>query len=677
MPFQQGLLLALLVASLVLLGVYSTVRRALDDTYHVAWPLLGGLVVALIASRAGRVRLASAIAVLLAPAFVLVVLTTGPERSPVLLAYLPVGVVLAGVLLSWRGTAAMALVNVSVIAIAAAVNPAVAGSPLLAPLSLATVATATLVLVGIRARDRLEAERDAELLASNMRKGLMLETAMDAIITIDTTGTIVEVNAAAERMFGYPRQRMLGEEMAQLVIPAAQREAHRTGLARYVAAGVHGAQSRRLDLRARRADGCEFPCELTIAASHPPSGMLITGFLRDSSEREAAAQRHQVLEEQLRQSQKMQAIGQLAGGIAHEFNNMLQVITGFLSMAMEDLRVKAPETVPDLAQAADAADRASDLTRRLLAFSRRQVLQLEVVDFNEALSSTLALIRRVIGEQVELEFHPGEDLPSVELDRGQFQQVVLNLCLNARDAMPDGGRLILETELVEVPESFVADHPWASAGTYVALVVADSGLGMSPEVAARIFEPFFTTKEARGGTGLGLAVVHGIVEQHRGFIRVDTDPGEGTSFRVYWPISGEQVPARYTAESPTPVGGTETVLVAEDADAIRTLVERTLTAAGYRVIAVANGKDALRRFQEDSSRFDLVVLDLVMPKLGGRAALEAMRLARPDLRAIFLSGYSASEITEEWLHAMRAELLMKPVTSQTLLRRVRAVLDRR
>ncbi len=372
----------------------------------------------------------------------------------------------------------------------------------------------------------------------------------------------------------------------------------------------------------------------------------------------------------------MEASVQLAGGVAHDFNNMLQVITGYLSLTIDNLTTRAPDLVPDLTKAADAADRASELTRRLLAFSRRQVLQLEAVDFNEVLTSILSLIRRALGEQIELEFHPGAGLPTVKVDRGQVQQVVLNLCLNARDAMPSGGRLILETELVDVPASFVADHPWATAGSYVAMVVADSGTGMTPETERRIFEPFFTTKADQGGTGLGLAVVYGTVEQHRGFVRVDTELGEGTSFRVYWPVSGAPALVRPLEDIAPPAGGTETILVAEDADAIRSLVERTLGSAGYRVITAANGKEAVKRFQEDVRRIDLVLLDVVMPKLGGRAAFEIMRAEKPGLRGVFLSGYSAAEISEDWLAAHGCELLAKPITSQMLLRRIRAALDR-
>ena len=504
----------------------------------------------------------------------------------------------------------------------------------------------------------------------------MLETAIDAIITLDGSGRIVELNPAAERMFGLVRDQVVGHDMADLIIPQALRAPHRAGLARLVATGQGSILGRRLEMRALRADGTEFPCELVIAATQLPSGPIFTGFVRDLSERKAAEGRQAALEEQLRQSQKMQAIGQLAGGVAHDFNNMLQVITGYLSIAIDDLKTTAPDVVPDLTQAAEAAERASELTKRLLAFSRRQVLQLEVVDFNEILTSILNLIRRALGEQVELEFHPGAGLPTVKVDRGQVQQVVVNLCLNARDAMPAGGRLILETELVEVSESFVADHPWATAGSYVAMLVADSGTGMTLATERRIFEPFFTTKENQGGTGLGLAVVHGIVEQHRGFIRVDTEVGEGTSFRVYWPASGETALPRPLEDNTTPSGGTETILVAEDADAIRTLIERTLGAAGYRVITAPNGKEAVKRFQEASRRIDLVLLDVVMPKLGGRAAFELMRAVKPGLRGVFLSGYSASEISEEWLLAQECELLAKPITPQVLLRRVRAALDR-
>ncbi len=506
--------------------------------------------------------------------------------------------------------------------------------------------------------------------------GMMLQSAMDAIITLDRAGTVVDANPAALRMFGYTREGLVGHDMAERIIPARQRNAHRAGLERVAGTGQSQLAGRRLELRALRASGEEFPCELTIGFAQLTTGPMFTGFVRDLTEREEAASRHAALEEQLRQSQKMQAIGQLAGGIAHDFNNMLQVISGFVAMSIDDLQKGAPVAVSDLQQAAQAADRASDLTRRLLTFSRQQFLSLEVVDFNEALTSSLAIVQRALGEHIELEVHPGVNLPTVKLDRGQFQQVVLNLCLNARDAMAEGGRLIIESELVDVPASFVTDHPWAKAGTYVAMVVADSGTGMTPEVLARIYEPFFTTKELGGGTGLGLAVVYGIVQQHRGFIRVDSSPGEGTSFRLYWPVSGEQATKPDASEAPPPRGGTETILVAEDADAIREYIARTLSGAGYRVITATNGKDAVARLAEDPSRVDLVVLDMVMPKVSGRAAFLTMRASRPDLRGIFLSGYAADELSEQWLAEHQCALLAKPIASRTLLRRVREALDR-
>ena len=674
---RQRLLQTLLVAMFVLFAANAAYRWTMDHSYRIPWPAYGVLAICFVLNRLGRSHLAATITVLLIPAFVAVsAVAPIQQRHPVFLGFLVLDLILASLLLSWAATAGVVVLNVGLLITVSLAVPNLGSSGVVPGITALCAVAGCLILLGLRFRDRVETERRQELLASDTRKSVMLETAMDAIFTIDGPGRIVELNPAAERMFGLVRGQAIGREMAELIIPPSLRAAHRAGLARYLAAGPGPMIGRRLEMRGLRSDGTEFPCELAIAAAELPSGPVFTGFIRDLSERKAAEGRQAGLEGQLRQSQKMQAIGQLAGGVAHDFNNMLQVISGYLLIAIDDLKARAPEVVPDLTEAAQAADQAGELTKRLLAFSRRQVLALEVVEFNEVLTSILSLVHRALGEQIELEFHPGSGLPTVKVDRSQVQQVVLNLCLNARDAMPSGGRLILETELVEVPESFVADHPWATAGSYLAMVVADSGTGMSPETERRIFEPFFTTKENQGGTGLGLAVVYGIVEQHRGFIRVDTEVGEGTSFRVYWPVSGEPSLPRPAEDGTAPPGGTETILVAEDADAIRTLAERTLGAAGYRVITAANGKEAVKRFQEDPSRIDLVLLDVVMPKLGGRAAFELMRAAKPGLRGMFLSGYSASEISEEWLLAQGCELLAKPITSQVLLRRVRAALDR-
>ena len=675
---RRRVLQQVLISLLILFSLNAIVRYTADPGYRIPWPGYAVLLVALLLNRRGYVTLASILTVLLPPAFLAATfLGAAPQRPPVAVVYLLIDLILGSILLGSAATITLGVLNIALLLVLDIASPVMRASGVVDIILLLFVITTVLLVFGLRVRARLEAERDAALVESNTRMSVMLESAMDAVISLDARGRIDNVNPAAVRIFGYAREAMIGHDMADLVIPAAQRAQHRAGLARVAATGSSGLVGQRLELRACRADGTTFPCELTIAVAQLSTGTMFTGFVRDLSEREAARARSAALEEQLRESQKMQAIGQLAGGVAHEFNNMLQVITGFLSMAVDDLKTKAPEAVSDLTHATEAAMRASDLTRRLLAFSRRQVLNLEVVEFNEALSASLTLIRRTLGEQVEVEYHPGSRLPTVRLDRSQLEQVVLNLCLNARDAMPDGGRLILETEVVDVPESFVADHPWAQPGTYVAMVVADTGSGMQPEVAAHIFEPFFTTKGLRGGTGLGLAVVYGIVEQHRGFIRVDTVPAEGTSFRVYWPVSGDAPTPRPARDAEAAPGGTETILVAEDADAIRELVSRAATAVGYRVITARDGREACARLTENPDAIDMVILDMVMPRLSGRGALEEMRRQRPDLPCLFLSGYSASEVTDQWLKDNGCTLLHKPVTPQALLRAMRATLDNR
>jgi two-component system, cell cycle sensor histidine kinase and response regulator CckA len=380
------------------------------------------------------------------------------------------------------------------------------------------------------------------------------------------------------------------------------------------------------------------------------------------------------LEQQLRQAQRMEAVGQLAGGVAHDFNNLLQVIVGYADMAIGMLDPSA-EAKPLVGEILTAAERASTLVRQLLAFSRRQVLELAYLDLNTVMSEVVGMIRRIIGEHIILDVVAGHNLGTIHADRGQMEQVIMNLCVNARDAMPEGGRLTIETENIFLDAQYCATHAWARPGRFVLLQITDTGRGMDAATLDRIFEPFFTTKSQGEGTGLGLAVVYGIVRQHQGMIQAYSESGKGTSLKVYVPMverSATSVGTKITGRAPR---GTETILVAEDEESVRVLARRVLEAAGYTVLVASDGDEALALFREHESAIDLLFLDVVMPSLGGRAVYDQARGIRREMRCLFASGYSQNAIHTSFVLDAGMNLLRKPYSVEALLHKVREVLD--
>jgi signal transduction histidine kinase/ActR/RegA family two-component response regulator len=381
-------------------------------------------------------------------------------------------------------------------------------------------------------------------------------------------------------------------------------------------------------------------------------------------------------DEQLRQSQKLEVVGSLAGGIAHEFNNLLQAIRGYTKYGMEGL-LPADQRYQDLNQVLNAAERATVLTRQLLGFSRRQVLERAVCDPQEIATDLLKLLRPVIGEHIELEVSLAADASQVYADRGLLQQMLLNLCINARDAMPDGGRLTLKTERVKFNKKYCEHHPSVTPGSYVLFSVADTGSGMPPEVQARIFEPFFTTKEVGRGTGLGLAMVYGVVQQHEGLINVYSEVGLGTTFKIYLPISNLADRAPEQEEVAPVTGGKETILVAEDEPMVRDLAVRILTGAGYSVLVAADGAEAVNLFDLHLDVISLALLDAVMPKLTGHEVFDHLKLVNPSLPVIFCSGYDPDMRQIQSLIKKGMNLVQKPYDPDILLRTVREALDAR
>jgi len=444
-------------------------------------------------------------------------------------------------------------------------------------------------------------------------------------------------------------------------------------------------------LRLLRSKGCEKPFifvsgtigeEMAVAALRDGAQdylmktnlkRLVPAVQRVLQEAEDRKNREK-MEMQVQQLQKFEAIGKLAGGIAHDFNNVIGAILGYAEMGYQEAQ---PGTVfhDRFQKIRDQANWAGRLTSQLLAFARRQILQPRKTDLNSLVVEGMSLLRRVIGEQIEVRVVAGPDLRVAMVDPAQLEQVLMNLCLNARDAMPHGGRLIIETQNVEIDREYCRVHAHAREGNFILLSVSDSGIGMDAATAEHIFEPFFTTKEMGKGTGLGLATVYGVVKQHEGFVHLYSEPGRGTTFRVYLPAgSGAAEPRQPKRDEKIPTG-TETILLAEDNEGLQEAAREMLEKLGYRVIPASNGAEAVQIFAENPGQFDLIILDVVMPNLSGPDAFSRIAAVRPDLRVLFSTGYTAEATSLNSLTEQGASILQKPYTFKNLGQMVRAILD--
>jgi signal transduction histidine kinase/ActR/RegA family two-component response regulator len=381
-------------------------------------------------------------------------------------------------------------------------------------------------------------------------------------------------------------------------------------------------------------------------------------------------------EEEFRQAQKLEAVGALAGGVAHEFNNLLQAIRAFTTFALKGL---SPEETryQDLQEVLKASERAVILTRQLLGFSRRQQFQMIDIRLNEILVDLKKMLQPLIGEKIELQMSLADDVGLLHVDPTMVQQVVMNLCINARDAMPTGGKLLIKTEDVALGAEDCQSHPDAKPGHYLRLTVSDTGTGIPPEALKRIFEPFFSTKEVGKGTGLGLAMVYGVVQQHRGMIRVHSRPGEGATFEIYLPVAEARPQAAAPATPVSAGGGTETILFAEDDPLVRAALVRVLTEAGYRVLAAADGDEAVKLFADNSPTVSLVLLDMMMPKMGGREAHAKIARINPDIPTIYCTGYDSGLAKLDAAEIAALSVVQKPVDPEALLSAIRELLDRK
>jgi signal transduction histidine kinase/CheY-like chemotaxis protein len=402
-------------------------------------------------------------------------------------------------------------------------------------------------------------------------------------------------------------------------------------------------------------------------------GNVVHCYAEDTTERLS-------LEAQLRQSQKMESIGQLAAGVAHDFNNMLTIIQGHSSSLL--IKPDLPEEISEPVSAVYfAAERAASLTRQLLMFSRKNIMQPRAIDLRETVGNMTKMLQRLIGENITLEFHPPAELPVVLGDNGMMEQVVMNLSVNSRDAMPRGGALTIGIETVRIDENYLGTHPQAHVGNFVRLCVTDTGCGMDSTTLAHIFEPFFTTKEVGKGTGLGLATVYGIVKQHDGWLEVNSEPGSGTTFNIFFPAGDEMAVAvkkEIVPSMPAPVaGGTESILVVEDEPVLREMARAILESCGYQILEASSGKDALDVWNRNTAQIDLLLTDMVMPEgVSGVELAEKLLAAQPNLKIIFTSGYTADEVSPEVLARTRAQFLQKPYSHASLAKIVRECLDK-
>jgi PAS domain S-box-containing protein len=534
--------------------------------------------------------------------------------------------------------------------------------------------TETLQNIGAQVGRFLKHHQAEEALrASEARKAAVLEAALDAIITIDDVGKVQEFNPAAERLFGYAAADALGKGLVELVVPAGSRDAFQQALEE-CQRSTEPLPGKRLELTLTRADGGMLPVELAVTRTRTGSLPTFTCHVRDLRERKQAEEALKRAEEQFRQSQKMEAVGRLAGGVAHDFNNLLTAITGYTQVLLRKLPADDPSRGP-VELIGKAGNRAADLTRQLLAFSRRQMLEPKVLDLNAVCNDLSKMLRRMIGEDIELATIPGADLRRIKADPGQVDQAIMNLVVNARDAMPSGGKLTIETRNVDLDATYARAHPEVKPGPYVLLAISDNGCGMDEVTKARIFEPFFTTKEVGKGTGLGLAMVYGVVKQSGGHVAVYSEVGHGTTFKIYLPATEERPAVVPPAPRPAaPPAGKGTVLLVEDEDMVRTLSRAVLQEQGYTVLEARHGREAIGLPAQEIDNVELTVTDVVMPGMDGRDLAQHLLRRKPNMKVLYVSGYTDNAIIRSGLLEPGTAFLEKPFTPEVLARKVHEML---
>jgi PAS domain S-box-containing protein len=514
---------------------------------------------------------------------------------------------------------------------------------------------------------RDQAER---LKSSYQRFSTVTQSARDAIISTDESGAITFWNRSAEATFGYAENDVIGQPITMLMAES-DRAGYQSALP--IPSDDDVIFGRTIEVTGIRKDGAFFPSEFSLAAVRSAQGTAFTAIVRDVMERKQTQDALRQRDEQLRQSQKMEAIGRLAGGVAHDFNNLLMAIRGYAELLMQALN-EGDERRNDAEEIVKAADRAAGLTRQLLAFSRRQVITQQAVALDQVVETMQNMLQRLIGEQIELDTKVWPGLTPILADRTQIEQILVNLVINARDAMPNGGKIAIELRNIELDGIGVAAHPGLKPGDYVEMAVSDTGSGMDAETAARIFEPFFTTKESGKGTGLGLATVYGIVQQNGGAIEVQSKVGYGTTFFIYMPRAtdfGKPAAPRRSMMA----GGSETVLLVEDDDRVRGLVSHMLRKHGYTVLLASQGDQALEIAARHRGRVHLLLTDIVMPGISGRVLSERLMISRPETKVLYMSGYSDDAILRHGVKSAGTHFIQKPFSAETLAEKVRETLN--
>jgi len=504
----------------------------------------------------------------------------------------------------------------------------------------------------------------------NSRKQLLqslLDAIPDHIFYKNTKDTYLGCNQTfAERFVGRPKNAIIGYSEQDFFSDAALAERFSSCDQEIIATNT----SRTYELPYTLPDGKQVVLETIKTPFHDPDGQIagLIGVSRDITERKN-------LEEQLRHSQKMDAIGQLAGGVAHDFNNILTAIIGYASLIQFEMGSDHPQA-NNLNQILSSSERATKLVQTLMSFSRKETLTASYHDLNTIVNNLKDFLQRIITEDIHLLLTCCESALNVYVDSGQIEQALTNLVTNAGDAMPKGGRLAISTQPYEMDDGFIRNHGYGKPGSYALLTVADSGHGMDDETQKRVFEPFFTTKDIGKGTGLGLAIVYGIVKQHRGFITISSTPGTGTTFQIFLPIvKREHTAVNNMAAATLPEKGCETILVAEDESAVRNVVETTLQRFNYNVISAVDGQDAVEKFAANRNNISLVLMDIIMPRMNGKDAADEIRRLRPDIKILFTSGYTADIIRSRGELDAGDEILFKPVNPMELLRKIRQILD--
>lgn len=539
-------------------------------------------------------------------------------------------------------------------------------------------------------RDITELKRSQEELRETTdRLDAILEASPAAIVTLDREGIVTHWNRASEQIFGWTSEEVIGKPYP--IVPDEKYEEHRALLER----AMRGESLIGVEVRRKKKDGSPIDINISVAPLHNRLGeiygnMAVISDITERKHTETELEKYRtqlenlveqrtrelsLLNDQLRQSQKLEAVGILAGGIAHEFSNVLATMKGSMYLIQKKLREGSP-ALRYAEQVLASINKANALSQGLLAFSRKQTISLRPVRLNEIIHNVGRMLTQFIGEEIELTLTLTDSNPTLLADMNQIEQVLINLATNARDAMPDGGILTIGTGLIKMDEEFKRQHGYGIPGEYVILVVSDTGTGMEEEIRGKIFEPFFTTKVVGKGSGLGLAVTYGIVKQHNGFIDVESVPGQGTTFRIYFPkVEAEALPQMNQYLSPT-IGGEETVLLAEDDEDTRATMSEILRMTGYTVLEARDGEDAVNVFMENRDRVQLLFLDVRMPKKNGRVVYEEIKRIHPEAKFLFFSGYTADILDSLDAGEEGINFISKAALPDEILRKIREVLDK-